>query len=116
LKDRKKLIDSGRKEELDWSTAQGVWYLVEPYIPEKYKSIDRDTFVSYIRDICRDDLHCRREDLKIIAGGRADLYFDGDWTSISWDNIELLSETGTDGMENMVLITMPIGKILRPRS
>ena len=98
LQHRKKFIDSG--QEIDWSTAQGVWYLVEPYVPENSKGgyIDRDTFVGYIRDICKNDLHCRREDLKIIAGGRADLYYDGVWTSISWDNIEELSESGTDGV------------------
>ncbi len=99
LCERKKLIDSG--EELDWSTAQGVWYLIEPYLPRKKDDgevIDRDVLVSYIREICRDDLHCRREDLKIVAGGRADLYFDGRWTSISWDNIEELSNSGTDGI------------------
>jgi hypothetical protein len=32
------------------------------------------------------------------AGGRADHYFDGTWSSISWDNIEELSNSGTDGI------------------
>jgi hypothetical protein len=103
LKERKKVIQSG--QDIDWSTAQGIWYLVEPYVSKKWNKkteeweyLDRDNFVSYIRDICKKDLHCRREDLKIIAGGRADLYFNGTWVSISWDKIEELSETGTDGI------------------
>lgn len=98
LRERKKIVDAAR--EIDWITAQGTWYEVEPYVPLNGKGeyIDRDVFVSYIRDICKNDLHCRREDLKIVAGGRADLYFDGEWTSISWDNIEELSESGTDGI------------------
>lgn len=98
LQQRKKFIDSG--QEIDWSTAQGVWYLVEPYVPKNSEGeyIDRDTFVGYIREICKKDLHCRREDLKIVAGGRAELYFNGEWTSISWDSIEELSESGTDGI------------------
>jgi hypothetical protein len=98
LQERKRMIESGK--EFDLATAQGVWYLVEPHVPTKPDGefVDRKTFVSYIRDICKDELHCRREDLKIVAGGRADLYFDGDWTSISWDNIEDLSDSGTDGI------------------
>jgi hypothetical protein len=98
LQERKKFIDSG--QEIDWSTAQGIWYLVEPYVPKNSKGeyIDRDTFVSYIRVICKKDLHCRREDLRIVAGGRAELYFNGEWTTISWDSIEELSKSGTDGI------------------
>ena len=36
--------------------------------------------------------------IPIVAGGRVDLYFNGGWTSISWDNIEDLSNSGTDGI------------------
>ena len=105
LTERKRLIDSGEAEDLDRSTAQGIWYLVEPYLPKPTKKdkttglprpIVRRVFISYIRDICRDELNCRREDLKIVAGGRAELYYNGDWSSISWDNIEELKKAGTD--------------------
>lgn len=98
LHERKRMIDEGR--QFDLVTAQGLWYLVEPYIPPKANGefVKRKNFVSYIREICKDELHCRREDLKIVAGGRADLYFNGRWTSISWDNIEDLSGSGTDGI------------------
>ena len=97
LKERKRMIDED--QHFDLVTAQGLWYLVEPYIPTKANGefVKRKNFVSYIREICKNQLHCRREDLKIVAGGRADLYFDGQWTSISWDNIEDLSDSGTDG-------------------
>ena len=98
LHNRSRMLKEG--QEFDLVTAQGLWYLVEPYIPTKKdgKYIKRKNFVSYIRQICKKDLHCRREDLRIVAGGRADLYFDGRWTSISWDNIEDLSHSGTDGI------------------
>jgi hypothetical protein len=98
LHERKRMIDDGR--QFDLVTSQGLWYLVEPYIPTKANGefVKRKNFVSYIREICKDELHCRREDLKIVAGGRADLYFNGRWTSISWDNIEDLSDSGTDGI------------------
>ena len=33
-----------------------------------------------------------------MAGGRADLYFNSHWISISWDNIDDLSDNGTDGI------------------
>jgi hypothetical protein len=98
LHERKRMIDEGR--QFDLVTAQGLWYLVEPYIPTKANGefVKRKNFVSYIREICKAELYCRREDLKIVAGGRADLYFNGQWTSISWDNIENLSDSGTDGI------------------
>jgi hypothetical protein len=103
---RKKAIDAGRGDDLDRVSAQGVWYLVEPFLPKKIDkktgeqvyAVQRDNLVEYIRDICKDELNCRREDLKIFAGGRAELYFDGNWTSVSWDNIEQLKRKGTDGI------------------
>src|SRR5215471_14911052 len=39
---------------------------------------------------------CTRESLGIFAGVRASLYFQGDWTSVSFDNISRLAEKGTD--------------------
>jgi hypothetical protein len=103
---RKKAIADGRGDELDRVSAQGVWYLVEPFLPKKIDkktgeevyAVQRDNLVEYIRDICKDELNCRREDLKIFAGGRAELYFDGNWTSVSWDNVEQLKRKGTDGL------------------
>jgi hypothetical protein len=38
----------------------------------------------------------KREDLGIIAGVRAELYFDGTWTSVGFDAIEELAGKGTD--------------------
>lgn len=45
--------------------------------------------------------HCKkagitRESLGIFAGVRAELYFKGKWTSVSFDSIEELAEKGTD--------------------
>jgi hypothetical protein len=38
----------------------------------------------------------KREDIGIIAGARAELYFGGTWTSVSFDEIDELAEKGTD--------------------
>lgn len=99
LSNRKRMIDEGR--DFDLVTAQGLWYLVEPYIPKKKNGeyVLRDNFVAYIREICKEpELNCRREDLKIVSGERADLYFNGEWTHIAWENLEELSKNGTDGI------------------
>jgi hypothetical protein len=37
-----------------------------------------------------------REDLGIIAGARASLYFDGKWENVDMDEIVALAEKGTD--------------------
>jgi hypothetical protein len=103
---RKQLIRAGLGDSLDRVSAQGVWYLVEPFLPKKIDkktgeevySVQRDNLVEYIRDICNEELTCRREDLKIFAGGRAELYFNGDWYGVSWDNIEQLKRKGSDGI------------------
>lgn len=35
LRERKKIVNSPESKDLDWSTAHGVWYLIEPYLPRK---------------------------------------------------------------------------------
>ena len=65
LQERKRMIDESQK--FDLVTAQGLWYLVEPYIPTKTSGefVKRKNFVSYIREICKDELHCRRTPIRI---------------------------------------------------
>jgi len=48
-----------------------------------------------INELCR-DAGCTRESLRIFAGVRASLYFQANWTSVSFDAIDVLAEKGTD--------------------
>jgi hypothetical protein len=57
--------------------------------------VTRDYFKQLISKICKNS-GLKREDLGIIAGVRAELYFDGKWTSVSFDAIDELAGNGTD--------------------
>jgi hypothetical protein len=55
----------------------------------------RETVKKWINKICK-KAGIARESLGIIAGSRAELYFDGEWSSVSFDAIDELAEKGTD--------------------
>lgn len=48
-----------------------------------------------VKELC-EDAGVTRESLGIFAGVRAELYFNGNWTSVSFDNVKPLAEKGTD--------------------
>ena len=77
-------------------TQSTVWYLCLP-IFEKYrvKLPTRKYFTSRIKAVC-EKLDVTREELGIIAKPRATMYFNGKWTSVSYDAIEDLARNGTD--------------------
>ena len=82
-------------------TQNTAWYLFLPRMEHavKYKIISkiitRDYFKKLLNDICK-AAGIKREGIGIIAGVRAELYFDGTWTSVSFDAIHELAEKGTD--------------------
>jgi hypothetical protein len=55
----------------------------------------RKSFVARIKPVC-EGLGRTREDFGIIAKPRATMYFNGEWSSVSYDAIEELAENGTD--------------------
>ncbi len=82
-------------------TQSGVWYdLREKYlIPNNIPitSTTRSQVTANIRIICKSLKGSpMREDLGIIAGARASLYFDGKWENVDMDEIVALAEKGTD--------------------
>jgi hypothetical protein len=82
-------------------TQSGVWYeLREKYlIPNNIPitSTTRSQVTGNIRKICKSlEGSPKREDLGIIAGARASLYFDGKWENVDMDEIVALAEKGTD--------------------
>jgi hypothetical protein len=82
-------------------TQSGIWYeLREKYLIPNNIPITRTTrsqVTANIRKICKSlEGSPTREDLGIIAGARASLYFDGKWENVDMDEIVALAEKGTD--------------------
>ena len=76
-------------------TQSTVWYLFLPIMEKFGIEVNRDTITGYIRDLCK-AAGVTRESLGIFAGARAELYFDGGWSSVSFGKIRDLAEKGTD--------------------
>lgn len=76
-------------------TQSTVWYLFLPIMEKFGIEVNRDTITGYIRDLCK-AAGVTRESLGIFAGARAELYFDGGWSSVSFGKIRELAEKGTD--------------------
>jgi hypothetical protein len=83
-----------------WTQNTG-WYLFLPIMEQAVrdklisKIVTRDYFKKLLNNLCK-AAGIKREDIGIIAGVRAELYFDGAWTSVSFDAIDELAEKGTD--------------------
>ena len=76
-------------------TQSTVWYLFQPIMEKFGIEVNRDTITGYIRDLCK-AAGVTRESLGIFAGARAELYFEGMWSSVSFGKIGKLAEKGTD--------------------
>ena len=70
-------------------TVGTAWYLFLPIYTDKKLTIQRETFYKYLKDLC-DEAGITRAKAGIITGARAELYFDGEWSSVSLDNSENL--------------------------
>jgi hypothetical protein len=63
---------------------------------EKYGiKVTRQYVTRLIREICK-ELGVTRESLGIIASPRAQMYYNGGWTSVSFDSVNALASHGTD--------------------
>ena len=76
-------------------TLQSVWYRMLPILDRNNKSVKRQTLIGYIKKLC-DIRNITRASIGIFAGVRAELYFKGEWKSVSFDAINELAEKGTD--------------------
>ena len=79
----------------EW-TQDSAWYNALP-IFEKYgiKLPSRKYFKSLIKAAC-EKLGVTREQLGIVAAPWATMYFDGNWTGVSFDAVNALANNGTD--------------------
>lgn len=72
-----------------------LWYLLLGVMERLNIHVQRESFKARIKKIC-DKWGVTRAALGIITGARAELYFDGNWQSVSFDAIEELAAKGTD--------------------
>ena len=86
-------------------TQDSVWYNFQPVLQKHGITVTRKHVKKLIRKVC-DALHTTREALGIFAGARATMYFNGEWSSVSFDAIGELAGNGTDVIiiEKMALV------------
>ena len=76
-------------------TLNTVWYLFLPIMEKFGIKVTRAYIKRLVKQLC-ESAGVTRESLGIFAGVRAELYFDGNWTSVSFDSVKRLAEKGTD--------------------
>ena len=80
-------------------TPSDVWYANRPELLNngiKIAKSTRSNFTALIRVICEENLHVNMEELGIFATDRAQLYFDGHWYDVGFDDLYSLKLKGTD--------------------
>ena len=92
-----------------WSM-DSVWYNFQSILKKFNLNATRDYVKKLIRELCRDK-GVTREEIGIFAGARATMYFDGQWSSVSFDAIGALAQNGTD---IIVIEKMAIVQVLAP--
>lgn len=76
-------------------TLNSVWYNFLNVLKKFDTTASRGYVKQLVNELCQ-SAGCSRESLPIFAGVRASLYFQGNWTSVSFDSIDELAEKGTD--------------------
>jgi hypothetical protein len=77
-------------------TLDGVWYrLLSIFEQNGMKKPSREWVKKLIKKAC-DDFGVTRESLNIFAGARAVMYFQGNWSSVKFDDVKSLARNGTD--------------------
>ncbi len=86
-------------------TQDSVWYNFQPVL-QKYGIVVTRMHVKKLIGVCCKAMGVTRESLGIFAGARATMYFDGEWSSVSFDAIQELAGNGTDVViiEKMALV------------
>jgi hypothetical protein len=76
-------------------TLNSVWYTFLNVLKEFETTATKGYVKRLVTKLCS-DAGVTRESLGIYAGDRAAMYFQGDWSSVSFDAIDTLAEKGTD--------------------
>jgi hypothetical protein len=72
-----------------------LWYNMLSLMQQLNIHVQRESFKARLKKIC-DMCGVRRDQLNLITGARAELYFNGSWESVSFDAIDELAAKGTD--------------------
>jgi hypothetical protein len=72
-----------------------LWYNLLSLMQQLNIHVKRESFKARLKKIC-DMCGIRRDQLNLITGARAELYFNGTWESVSFDAIDELAAKGTD--------------------
>jgi hypothetical protein len=75
---------------------QKYGYTIENHKIKQGKGGTRDYITGLINDTCLELFGVKREELGIVAGHRAEQYFNGSMSSVSMDNVDALARHGTD--------------------
>jgi hypothetical protein len=78
-----------------WNMDEVYYRILSFYKKAKEEPPTRETVKKTFLKLCK-KLGVRREELNIIAGSRAEIYFEGEWNSVSYDSILALAERGVD--------------------
>jgi hypothetical protein len=76
-------------------TLNSVWYNFLNVLKKTETTATRGYVKQLVNELCK-LAGVSRESIGIYAGVRAEMYFQGDWTSVSFDAIGALAEKGTD--------------------
>jgi hypothetical protein len=80
-------------------TPSDVWYGCRPELLKNGIVISKDTrsnFTALIRQTCETEFNCNMEEIGIFAADRAQMYFDGHWYDVGFDELDSLAVVGTD--------------------
>ncbi|WP_162477049.1 hypothetical protein [Nitrososphaera sp. AFS] len=77
-------------------TCNSVWYLALPWMGKFLEKLPTRKYVmKLIREYCKDDGISRRA-MGLVTGARSSMFSDGEWKSVSYDNVIELARYGTD--------------------
>ncbi len=80
-------------------TPSDIWYGCRPTLLDNGILITKNTrsnFTQKIRRICEEEFNCNMEEIGIFAADRAQMYFNGRWYDVGFDELDTLALFGTD--------------------
>jgi len=96
-------------------TPSDLWYGCRVYFKENGIKVGKNTrsnFTAKIRPLCEKLFNCNMEELGIFAADRAQLYFNGHWNDVGFDDLHSLKLIGTD----MIIVEKEgMAEVLIPR-
>lgn len=72
-----------------------IWYNILGLLQSSNVHVQRETFKKKLKAIC-DKFGKRRDEIGIITGARAEVYFYGEWRAVKFEAIQELAAKGTD--------------------